>query len=745
MDKARTGFPIAITFTDGELPTPAKLTSLAKQARRGLQLMEYAVGDIWNQGGDSILAKTSETADEPLMIPNLGRALGSPRLVSPRIPALPSIASYVHSFLNEVNTHEARLPFVPAVGSTWGWNGTNPPSGAPQTDKYLVDSANKWWIDTVSGHPADMYFFDTVQSDWELTYIPSVVGDIDSNATYNIIPDPDTDSACGFQGLKLEYFNGEDGTQGYKIYLPPRQPLNLRRLDCSPQDDIHTPVVTGNQTTTPGDAFLTFWQDDSVAAETGANAEHYRYTLPKIITDNWSNSATIPGGLVYLWDPRGTGTIIEGVVFAAEAAATPKTWYLVATGSNLTAWLSTSYGLAAYSDDNLKLTTHGAELYPTNGLRLITVGTSVAQLASATHQQFMDHDHGSQGSMTGKPVPHSKLSGLLLEGTSPQFVPSKLTYDDHVMYFERHGYSANRDQYRNMIMGNLVLASIGANDGYENTAADSNCIYLGGKDTSYSSRIFWEYNIGRTVIHTMAPEGGTTTGLRIRNASYSSTRYLDIDVEEENVKIAPYTNGNLILNSGGNYLYPNQAINFAVPLGAGYGDIISSTEAATLGWKCSGSGSGTTPQRIWQTESSSKQLVFYLTDFPNGFYMTAMIFNYSITNPDGTPPLPCEGSLFYGTSLDPDNGTRLEITEGRDVTYHTHGGGMTGTNGTMQTQTFTLITPRNLSRTDNGGHLGILFSSWSGNAETIKIWPIVVLCGYFTSSSCWKKHNASSS
>jgi hypothetical protein len=539
-DKARSGFPISITFTEGELPTSTKLTSLAKQARRGLQLMEYAVGDIWNQGGDSILAKTSETADEPLMIANIGRALGSPRLVSPRIPSLSSITSYTHNFTNELGTHEARLPFPPAVGSTWGWTGTGCPVGAPQATKGVVDAANEWWVDTVTGHPGDMYFYDAIQADWELTYIPSVVGDIDSNATYNIIPDPDTGSSCGFQGLKLEYFNGVDGTQGYKIYLPPRQPLNLRRLDQSPQDDIHIPAIPHNQTTTPADAFLTFWQDDSAAGETGANASHYRYVLPKIITDNWSNSATIPAGLVYLWDPRGTGTIIEGVVFAAEAAATPKTWYLVATGSNLTAWLSTSYGLAAYSDANLKLSTHGAALYPATGLRLITVGTSVAQLASSTHQQFMDHDHGSQGSMTGKPVPHSKLSGLILEGTSPQLVPSKLTNDDHVMYLERHGYSDARDYFSNKILGDLVISSKDGADGYESLDDDSYGLYLGGRDVNYGLKMFWEYVSDKVILE--VNKNGTLGGLDIRLDSNPSSCY---------IKLGIYDAGNCTLDTNG--------------------------------------------------------------------------------------------------------------------------------------------------------------------------------------------------
>ena len=529
-DKFRVSFPISITFTSGEMPTASKMTSLAKQARRGLSLIEYAVGDIWNQGGDSILAKVSETADEPLMIANIGRYLGSSRLANPRIPALPDITHYTHNLYNEEGTHEARLPFPPAAGSTWSWTGTGCPTGAPQTLKSDVDADYEWWIDTTTSHPGDVYFYNAVQTDWELTYKPSVVGDIDSNATWNIIPDPDTDSSCGFQGLKLEYVNGADGTQGYKIFLPPRQPLNLRKLDQSPQDNIHSPTQanTHNQTTTPADANLTFWQDGSGSVDgvalASANSSHYRYTLPKIITNNWGNSSTIPAGLVYLWDPRGTGTIIEGVVFAAEAATTPNPSYLVATGSNLTAWLSTTQGLAAYSDANLKLTTHGATLYPANGLRLVTVGTSVAQLASATHQQYMDHDHSSEGSMAGKPVAHSKLSGLDGQWGSPYLTPSAIRGDDHSCYLERHGYNAGRDKHKNMLLGDLVLSStvVGGASDYENVNADSQKLVFGMTDSN-GSQIYLKYLTGNLDITTPLGLDINTSGagsITLKNSLY---------------------------------------------------------------------------------------------------------------------------------------------------------------------------------------------------------------------------------
>jgi len=51
-DKFRRTFPLAITFSDGELPTNQKLTSLANQARNGLGVIESAIGDLWNHSTD---------------------------------------------------------------------------------------------------------------------------------------------------------------------------------------------------------------------------------------------------------------------------------------------------------------------------------------------------------------------------------------------------------------------------------------------------------------------------------------------------------------------------------------------------------------------------------------------------------------------------------------------------------------------------------------------------------------------
>ena len=79
MDKFRKTSPLSITFSDGEQPTGQKLTALATQARQSTALLESAIGDPWNQSGDSTLT------DDHLQIPNLARMLGQNKFLSPSL------------------------------------------------------------------------------------------------------------------------------------------------------------------------------------------------------------------------------------------------------------------------------------------------------------------------------------------------------------------------------------------------------------------------------------------------------------------------------------------------------------------------------------------------------------------------------------------------------------------------------------------------------------------------------------
>lgn len=485
-DKLRSTFPIAVSFTDGEMPSAAKLNGLSSQARQGLSLVEYALGDLWNQSGDSLLATASDVA---LMIPNMARYVGQPKLVSPRIPYLPNIEWYYHQITSDQATrNQFRLPFPPAAGTTYTWdNGWN---ATPETNKTDVDAANEWWIDTETG---DIFSYDKPTLGDMVKYEPVIAGDLGDSHTFNMIPDPATDS-YDFRGVKLQYKNGTDDSEGYYIFLPPRQPLNTnRRVDSSPQDSVHSsPAHSNNFSTSPSTERL-FWQDDSVAADTSSNAEHYRYCLPEIITDNWSQASSIPTGLVYLYDPNSTGTIIEGLVFAAENSATPRKYVLVTTGSNLSSWLSTSQGLSAYPTARLQSSSHDAAYYPNNGLRLITIGSDLTKAFSSLLQQYLNHDHGSQGSLVGQPVPHSSLSGLFdVAATGVRLEPPANAFDDHAQYLHRAGYHS-RDRFNNGMYGDLLMLSTHSTSNYQNMTQDSRGILFGDPGTE-GGALFWDYS-----------------------------------------------------------------------------------------------------------------------------------------------------------------------------------------------------------------------------------------------------------
>lgn len=536
-DKARAGFPIAVDFTEGELPSAAKMNGLANQSKRSSNLLEYGLGDIWNQGGDAFLSALS---DAQLMIPSVARYLGALKKTSPRIPHLPDIAEYTHDFTDRAGQVSARLPFPPHSTSTFSW--TNGWDASPQSNKEDVIASGDWWIDYDTG---DIFSYDAFSSSDRLTYLPGytddsgveqtgIYGDLGTNYTFNVIPDPDTNSSFNFRGVKIEYSNGTDNTNGYNIYLPPRMPLNDRRLKGSPQNSVDSPAHSenffDNPDGTPGHDFR-FWQTSTSNAAVTTGAEHYRYLLPKLLTDNWSQAATLPGGFLYLWDHNssGTGTIIEGLTFRAENAATPRKWVLTVTEGNsdaLTTWLSTTQGQAAYPTANLQNTAHTPSLYPSNGLRLITVGSDISSVITSLVTQFFNHNHSEQGSLPGQAVDHNKLKNLFLDETTPKITPSGLANDGHPQYLHRHGYLLARDKYNGAMLGELVMSSTGSASNYLNITSNSNALSFGASGTNGFS-LFWDSSVDRFRMRAPNLGGSTPSGL-VMNLNGASNS-LDIE------------------------------------------------------------------------------------------------------------------------------------------------------------------------------------------------------------------------
>jgi hypothetical protein len=246
--------------------------------------------------------------------------------------------------------------------------------------------------------------------------------------------------------------------------------------------------------TSPGSLPALFWQhyDNAgtpVDATTGSYAQHYRYALPKVLSDNWSAASTLPAGFIYLWDHSQTGTLIEGLVFTAENAVAPSTYILIASGAALDTWI-TSYMDTAYSacGGSAALTqrdNHDPTYYPANGLRVVTVGNPLSANLSQTTKTLLDHDHGSANSQPGKPVDHGSLTSNFHDDDDYSgivFYPSTILNDWHPQYLHRGGYGG-RDSYGNGMLGNLLMNSSNSASNYQNISADSRSILFGHPTT----------------------------------------------------------------------------------------------------------------------------------------------------------------------------------------------------------------------------------------------------------------------
>jgi hypothetical protein len=525
-DKFRVTFPISVTFTDGEMPTAAKLNAATRQARQGLSQLEYAIGDVWNQAGDRVLTNTSVSTNA-LMIANVARYLGAANLANPRVPALPDVEVYTYNFQNDAGNYEAVLTFPMAGGALFNWSGTGAPSGAPESNASDVDAAGEWYVDRTTGW---CLFYDEIQSDWELEYKPVIEGDLGADATYNIIPDLTANSGYAFAGVKIEYVNGTDNSQGYYIYLPPRGPLD-RQLDRSPQDDILVPAHSGNFTTTPATDSRHFWQADSVDGDVSGNGDHYRYVLPKIITNDWSQASAVPAGLVYLWDSNNTGTIIEGLAFSAENATVPRKWVLVVSGAALDAWLAGD-GASAYSTANLQSSSHAASLYPSTGLKLVTVGSPISDAVSSIVEMLLNHDHSTSNSLPSMPVDSNKLVNRFQPVVSGRghLEESALTNDPFPQYLHRYGADIVnvRDGFLGAMLGDILLANT---DNVLDKTANSSRIYFGNKTGADAAFIGYNLAEDRITIHYMGSTGNNG-GVRIGDSSSGAASYLDINIDD---------------------------------------------------------------------------------------------------------------------------------------------------------------------------------------------------------------------
>lgn len=527
-DKLRTTFPVPITFSKGEMPTSTKFSEFAGQTKLGLRLLEKAVGDVWNQSGDSVLGNAETYA---LYQPSLARALGKLALISNRISngdiTSDSSSTPTFSFTDNLSSYQGLHAFYLNGKSISGisFTGTGAPTTSVSTPYDLVSTGQYAKVENV------IYTYDPILSDWKITYTAKALADL--SGSHNVIPPYPwfTSSSSNLKGLRIKYKNGVDSTAGYYIYLPPRTFTDSLGSygNLPPETDN---VGSGK-----------YWH--SATASTVDTSSKYRYILP-VTLRKLSSEAAIPEGFVYIWDTS-KNTIIEGLSFKYIDAFT-----LWCTDKSV-AEFDEAYSLTD-EGQGLKSSTDYLSLYKTRFL-LITVGNSLADVVDGLLTSFTNHTHDRQD--RSQPISHSDLTDLLTPeyhatlnskypSTVPAFTPSRWTNDHHPQYLHRAGYTSGseRDQYNNAMLGDLLLASTSASTNkFLNVSASSNKVVFGKLNTDSQGPSFFfaaksgtDSFIGLSDFKIRTSSGGETTDdSNVDGSLYLRTADLRIKAPAKNV------------------------------------------------------------------------------------------------------------------------------------------------------------------------------------------------------------------
>jgi hypothetical protein len=520
-DKLRKTQPTKITFADGEQPSSSKLNALADQSRNGSNIIERAVGDPWNQSGDSLLTST------PTQIPNISRMIGENKYLNPAI--FPMSKTFL--FREAIGTTydgktEGYLTFIPGATPSYTARGTA--SGRFTTlkgNEQDVQSSGDFWIDPFTGR---FRLNDPLTGGEILEYQvdPQSHWSAGTEGLPGIIPDP---RQTEFTSVRVE---GTIGAGPYYIHLPPRRPLNFTVSGLDYDGDVSRPdrypkdveiehfvldesnqarVVPGGGSGKDGHTGYLYWQAENwggVFSTFALDDEYYRYSLPKEILDGtFSAGEEYPSGYMYLWN-KTTGTIIEDVVFKKPSDGNPRKWVIEVESSEFdftTTYVDPEDGEAesatAYNDSNLVL---------------ITCGSPLARSLWRLTSDFQNHRHGRNRVMDTV-ISHNSLIEMdpPVDDTANEHYGRYPTYlgpweasrwnnDPHDSLLSRAGSQSDptrqRDQFNNAMLGNLILANA-------DTAGGEN--YLDDTVPDNSFGIYFGDLTGASIVN-------TTSGLEIQ-------------------------------------------------------------------------------------------------------------------------------------------------------------------------------------------------------------------------------------
>ncbi len=465
-DKFRRTHPLNIVVAAGEAPTGAKLTAIASQARTGARVLEKAVGDLWNQSGDTVLS------DWPLQLPNLARVVGENKWLNPVLYPV----SQSFTYRDNVGTkfqYQTRgyLQFKPSTfASASAVSGSTNLTNKVAT-KALVLAAGDWTVDVEDG---EFFSFSALATTDKIDYtVDSSTWAVTDATVPGVIPDP---RQTEFTSCRLSTALGL-----YYIHLPPRRPLTLTGFD---RPDRYPPTtdVADNEATSISPYKL--WQSETTAL---ADA-HYRYYFPKEIDDiiaSLSTGADIPEGFLYLWN-QDTNTIVEDATFRKSSLGN---WVLefTAPSQNLASKVSTNENAASYNSTKYSI---------------ITVGSPLARSVYTLNKVLLSGAHGNTGDL-GSLISHSSLlnqnppnssypgHSSTYPTTVPAWAPSRWEMDDHVSLLSRAGSQGisggrYRDANDNAMLGDLLMGSVEAVSGtYVNTTYTTNKIAFGNTTGAY--------------------------------------------------------------------------------------------------------------------------------------------------------------------------------------------------------------------------------------------------------------------
>lgn len=424
-DKFRSGISALPEFVDGENPSATKFSSTGVQAKRALNLLEKAVGDLWGESwpyrDDSSHHMTQPYGRElgtgdrlagasvygrPLDIVNLARLVGPASNLNPQV--LPLEAKSITDEVIASGVHEFSLAYPPDDPSLVTFTD---PGSALQSYKGSPEllAANGDYHCTDDGV---VYCFKATGSGTKATYATSPLtrggGTHYPGARFNVIPDPNQVEAGSSEQLAI---SGPDGDGRYQIQLP--------RITHQVHDS--TEVSTAL----------------SAARDPNYNVQ---LSLPTYLVDVLSSGDTIPEGLVLLRNNT-TGEIYKDATYL-------------------------------YSDlDTLEV--QGVDLgdgYLEQDFSLLVVGTDITTTLSALSWRLFRHDHSRGHGEPGVPV--SGLTGILAQaGLSGVFCPSEMPSNHFPQFLHRDGWRSGYDDAnandQNCMRGPLVMGlSVGTPGSY---------------------------------------------------------------------------------------------------------------------------------------------------------------------------------------------------------------------------------------------------------------------------------------